>query len=193
MTTDLELIKCTQKGDTASFDVLVRRWERPIYNFILRYIGNREDAQDLCQKTFIRAFESLQRLRDPQKFSSWLYQIALNTCRDRSRRKPQFVVSLDSGIGPPENLVTPPSDLPDALTHERHVRDILNKALQSIPEEQRAVLIMKEYQGLKFREIAETLDVSINTVKSRMYYGLNALRKIFDQWDLDREKMTYEL
>ena len=90
-------------------------------------------------------------------------------------------------------MATPPDTYPDALAHESRVRTLLNRALQTIPEEQRVVIIMKEYQGLKFSEIAEALEVPLNTVKSRMYYGLNALRKVFDQWNINEEMVRYEL
>ena len=72
-------------------------------------------------------------------------------------------------------------------THKYELRDLLNRALQTLPEEQRVVVVLKEYEGLKFREIAEVLDAPLNTVKSRLYYGLKALRKTFNQWDIDRD------
>lgn len=82
---------------------------------------------------------------------------------------------------------------PDEEAQNRDLRDILNRALQAIPEEQRVVIVMKEYQGLKFTEIAEALQTSVNTVKSRMYYGLSAIRKVFKQWNIDEEMIEYEV
>lgn len=82
---------------------------------------------------------------------------------------------------------------PDASAHRQDVRHLLEKALGSIPEEQRVVVVMKEYQGLKFTEIADALQVPINTVKSRMYYGLSALKKLFDQWNIDQEMLRYDV
>ena len=184
---DAELIAQFRAGQIAAFNTLVKRWECPIYNFVLRYVGNRDDARDLCQQTFIRAYKNMRRLRDPDKFTSWIYQIALNACRDAGRRR--SLVSLDT-LATPIADTTPP---PDALIHEQSVRDLLNRALQNLPEEQRVVIIMKEYQGLKFTEIAETLKVPINTVKSRMYYGLSALKKIFDRWHISEDMVRYEL
>jgi len=90
-------------------------------------------------------------------------------------------------------LATSRLSSPDSFAHRRGVRELLNEALQSIPEEQRVVVVMKEYQGLKFWEIAEVLKIPINTVKSRMYYGLNALKKVFDRWNIDEEMVRYEL
>ncbi|MCZ6633441.1 MAG: sigma-70 family RNA polymerase sigma factor [bacterium] len=194
--TDAELITRFLSGQITAFNTLVKRWERPIYNFILRYVGNREETRDLSQQTFIRAYKSLKRLRDPEKFSTWLYQIALNSCRDAARSRSRRPLSLDAlqenGVDDLPELATSPTHHPDAFAHAQNVRDLLNRALQSIPEEQRVVVIMKEYQGLKFTEIADALSVPLNTVKSRMYYGLSALKKIFDQWNLDEEMVRYE-
>lgn len=186
---DAELIAQFRAGQIAAFNTLVKRWEWecPIYNFVLRYVDNRDDARDLCQQTFIRAYKNMRRLRDPDKFTSWIYQIALNACRDAGRRR--SLVSLDTLDTPIADTTTPP----DAMVHEQNVRDLLNRALQNLPEEQRVVIIMKEYQGLKFTEIAETLKVPLNTVKSRMYYGLSALKKIFDRWHISEDMVRYEL
>lgn len=186
---DAELITQFQSGQIAAFNTLVKRWECPIYNFVLRYSGNRDDARDLCQQTFIRVYKSLRRLRDPNKFASWIYQIALNACKDASRVR--RLVSLDTHEE--TSSIADAAPHPDTLAHEQSVRDLLNRALQNLPEEQRVVIIMKEYQGLKFTEIAETLTIPVNTVKSRMYYGLSALKKIFDRWHISEDMVRYEL
>jgi len=90
--------------------------------------------------------------------------------------------------------LTPENDQhPDRIASRNQLRDLLEKALQEIPEEQRVVVIMKEYQNLKFTEIAEILGAPVNTVKSRLYYGLNALRKVLARWDIDREVLSYEM
>ena len=90
-------------------------------------------------------------------------------------------------------LATPRTLEPDSVVHRQNVKELLNKALQAIPAEQRVVVVMKEYQGLKFTEIAEVLKVPLNTVKSRMYYGLSALKKVFERWNIDEEMVRYEL
>lgn len=198
---DAELIEQFRQGDVVAFNRLVHRWERPLYNFILRYAGSREEAKDLCQLAFIRAYHHLKRLRDPQKFSPWIYQIVLNVCRDEQRKQQRRqTFSLNHEHDNEAN--TTQSDLtmekhprtdPELAAQHRDMRELLNRALQQLPEEQRVVIIMKSYQGLKFSEIAETLDISVNTAKSRMYYGLIALKGIFDRWDIDKEKISYEV
>lgn len=191
--TDAEWIAQIRAGRPAAFNALVQRWQHPVFNFILRYVGNREDARDLCQQTFIRAYRNLKHLRDPRKFTAWLYRIAHNTCRDaaRSRHLTSLDARADADTGP--YVLVDPAAHPDAQAHEQSVRDLLNRALQNLPDEQRVVIIMKTYQGLKFTEIAETLEVPINTVKSRMYYGLTALKNLFDRWHITEDMVRYDL
>jgi len=198
--TDADLITRFLDGQNGAFNTLVWRWQDRLYNFVLRYVGNREEARDLCQKIFIRAYRSLGDLRDPERFSTWIYQIALNTSRDQLRHQQRHSnLSLDhfeEEHGQPHPVLEqadaqfPPTD---AGTHAQDLRDLLSRALQTIPEEQRVVVVMKEYQNLKFTEIAAVLEAPVNTVKSRLYYGLKGLRKIFDQWGLSEENIGYEL
>ena len=199
--TDSELIGKFLTGDVNAFNTLVWRWEKSVYNFILRYIGDREESQDICQKTFIRVYRKLNRLRDTEKFSTWLYQIAINICRDeiksRSRRKTYSLDHLQENSNGAHagvlNLTTDSKSEPEEQVHKRDVSDLIGRALQTLPEEQRVVIIMKEYQGLKFTEIADVLETSVNTAKSRMYYGIAALRKIFMQWEISKESLRYEM
>lgn len=199
--TDIQLIEKFLDGEVNAFNTLVWRWEKSLYNFILRYIGNREEAKDLCQRTFIRVYKNLGRLRNPQKFSSWIYQIAVNICRDEMKRRGRNnTLSLESlqeksngqtNMRP--EIATASTIDPDEALLNRDLRDVLHRALGEIPEEQRLVIIMKEYQGLKFTEIAEILQTSVNTVKSRMYYGLSGLRKVFKKWKINEEMLKYEV
>ncbi|MBT4496196.1 MAG: sigma-70 family RNA polymerase sigma factor [Gemmatimonadetes bacterium] len=197
---DADLIARFLQGQVTPFNTLVWRWQDRLFNFVLRYVGNREEARDLCQQIFIRAYRNLGNLRDPERFSTWLYQIALNTCRDQQRRQQRHPnLSLDhfeEEHGQPHPALKGTASQPpptDARTHEQDLRDLLSRALQTIPEEQRVVVVMKEYQNLKFTEIAAVLETPINTVKSRLYYGLKGLRKIFDQWGISEENIGYEL
>ena len=181
---DADLILHFKAGQRQAFNALVWRWQGRLYRFALRYSGDAEDARDLCQQSFIRAYRQLHRLRDPERFSTWLYQIAANLCRDHLRQRVQHV-SLDAYE---ETSDRPHPALSQAADMDKvELRDLLNRALQTLPEEQRVVVVLKEYEGLKFREIAEVLDAPVNTVKSRLYYGLKALRKTFNQWDIDQD------
>ena len=176
------LLESALQGDTACFGELVERWQRRIYGFICRYVGNPDEAQDLTQDTFTKAYRNLDRLADPERFSSWLYTIALNECRMRfrRRRKIQFVsfpdeqseavpVNLRDGAASPEAKLAVQEDL-----------RVLREAFEELPEEQREVILMKEYQDLKFHEISDILGIPLSTAKSRMYLGLKTLRKLME-------------
>ena len=198
---DSRLISMYLDGDVSAFNGLVRQWQSRIYNYTFKMLGKREDAKDVTQKTFIKVYKNLRKLRDPSKFSSWIYQIATNLCRDEMRtRKRGPSVSLHQKIKTSSGnevelqdfLADESSSAEDDL-YQGEVVETVRRALKLIPEDQRTVIIMKEYQGLKFREIAEILQEPLNTVKSRMYYGIKALRKALIDLDIDKEVFQYEL
>jgi RNA polymerase sigma-70 factor (ECF subfamily) len=166
-------------GDVDSFNQLVLRWERPIYALAYRVIGREEDARDVCQETFLRAFRSIRGFKGQAKFSSWLYRIALNLCRDwirKQRRTPLYqapegmdLVEMASEQGPTESI----EDLVARNALSRNVA----KAMDALPDEQRTAIVLKEYQGLTFQEIADLLGCPLSTVKTRLYQGLTVLRR----------------
>lgn len=174
---DEQLVALTVKGDVSAFNEIVARWERRLYNFVYRYLGNAEDAKDITQESFVRAYSHLDGFRGQSKFSSWLYQIALNLCRSKLRRqKSHPTVSIDDREEDnplwalPDQRATPAE-----YTLEQERALAVREALAQLPEAQRTVIILKEYNGLKFREIAEILDTPESTVKSRLYHGLENL------------------
>ncbi|HLV02898.1 MAG TPA: sigma-70 family RNA polymerase sigma factor [Acidobacteriota bacterium] len=179
---DEHLLELALQGDGDCFGQLVERWEGKIYGFIYRYVRNREEARDLTQDTFTKAFQNLDRLSDPARFSSWLYTIALNECRMRFRRQnPAYrISSLDESRNDIEQLdrheVTP------ERTYEgrEKIRQMI-EAFGHLPDEQRVVILMKEYQGLKFHEIADALDIPVSTAKSRLYLGLRTLKRLMEK------------
>lgn len=176
--TDEELVDAFQAGDLSAFDDLVRRWERRIQAAIYRVMGTEDEARDLCQEAFLKAYRALGAFKREARFSSWLYQIALNLCRDRMRRrKGRTLVSLEAleADGPALRcaaLGPSPLEMVEASTLSR----VLADAVSGLPDEQREVIVLKEYQDLTFVEIAEILDVPLSTVKTRLYRGLGQLR-----------------
>jgi len=173
---DEELVERFQNGEASAFDALVRRWERKLQGAIYRLIGPGEDVRDLSQETLLKAYRGLGTFKKEARFSSWLYQIALNVCRDRMRRtRGKSYVSFDelSEAGEAAGGADPSAlDLIEARDLSRQVA----AAVAALPDEQREVVVLKEYQGLTFLEIAETLDVPLSTVKTRLYRGLGQLR-----------------
>lgn len=176
---DENLLQLALAGDGGCFGELVNRWERKIYGFIYRYVGDREEARDLTQETFAKAYKNLGRLSDPGKFSSWLYKIALNECRMRFRRRRWDTVPLLDSVEAPLAKADQPT--PEQALASTEMAQLLREALSKLPEEQKTVILMKEYQGLKFREIAQVLDLPLSTAKSRMYLGLKTLRRLMEK------------
>lgn len=173
---DERLVEAFQAGDLAAFDLLVLRWERKIQGTVYRVLGTEEDARDITQEAFLKAFRSLRGFKGQARFSSWLYQIALNLCRDRlRRRRGKAFVSLDS-LEEDGGLPAPAGLSPYDQAERGALRGLVREALAELPDEQREVIVLKEYQELTFVEIAEILDVPLSTVKTRLYRGLVGLR-----------------
>jgi RNA polymerase sigma-70 factor, ECF subfamily len=181
---DEELVAAFQAGDPSAFDLLVSRWDRKIQGAIYRVVGAGEDSRDLCQEVFLKAYRALGGFKQEARFSSWLYQIALNACRDRLRRRRGHTpVSLeDLADGEREPLQRGPSAL--ELVEAQELARAVAAAMATLPDEQREVIALKEYQGLTFVEIAEALDVPVSTVKTRLYRGLGLLRQQLERQGL---------
>ena len=177
--TDEELVARSALGDADSFNQLITRWERPIYALAYRVIGREEDARDVCQETFLRAFRGIAAFKGQAKFSSWLYRIALNLCRDwirRERRTP--VVQAPEGVDLTELASERgPAESVEDLVARQDLSRLVARAMRSLSEEQRTAVVLKEYQGLTFQEIADLLGCPLSTVKTRLYQGLTLLRR----------------
>ena len=177
--TDEELVARSQRGDVDSFNQLILRWERPIYALAYRVIGREDEARDVCQEAFLRAFRALPGFKGQAKFSSWLYRITLNLCRDwirRQRRAPvsQFPEDIDvleatAARGPVESI--------EDLVARRELSAVVEEAMALLPDEQRTAIILKEYHGMTFQEIADLQGCPLSTVKTRLYQGLSVLRR----------------
>jgi RNA polymerase sigma-70 factor, ECF subfamily len=178
--TDEELVASATAGDLDSFNQLVKRWERPIYALAYRTLGRDEDARDVVQEAFMRAYRGLRGFKGEAKFSSWLYRITLNLCRDwmrRERRAP--IVSVPEGTDPLEladDRASPAESVED-LVARREMSAAVARAMTELPEEQRQAIMLKEYHGLTFQEIADQLNCPLSTVKTRLYQGLSVLRR----------------
>ncbi|PYQ13252.1 MAG: RNA polymerase subunit sigma-24 [Acidobacteria bacterium] len=174
---DEELVEQFQQGDSSAFDALVRRWDRKVQGAIYRLVGPSEDVRDLSQETLLKAYRGLRTFKKEARFSSWLYQIALNVCRDRMRRgRGRSYVSFDELTDGGES----PGEAGRSALELIESRDLSRQvaaAVAALPMEQREVIVLKEYQGLTFVEIAEALDVPLSTVKTRLYRGLGQLRQ----------------
>jgi RNA polymerase sigma-70 factor, ECF subfamily len=167
-----------------SFNELILRWERPIYALAYRVIGREEDARDVCQETFLRAFRALPGFKGQAKFSSWLYRIALNLCRDwmrRERRAPVTQLSDDDDLSDRATAAAAPVESIEDLVARRQLSGVVERAMAQLPEEQRTAIVLKEYHGMTFQEIADLQRCPLSTVKTRLYQGLTVLRRALER------------
>jgi RNA polymerase sigma-70 factor (ECF subfamily) len=173
---DEELVEACQAGESSAFDLLVSRWEDKIRGAAYRLLGSEEEARDAAQEAFLKAYRALPGFKGEARFSSWLYQIVMNLCRDRlRRRKGRHLVSLEAleEVGP---VIASRDPAALDLVRQLDLRRAVQRAIGALPEEQREILILKEYQGLTFLEIAQALELPVSTVKTRLYRGLGQLR-----------------
>jgi len=194
------LIARAREGDKGAQGKLVQLWYKRIYNFGYKFFFDHDLAMEVSQKTFISMHRNLAALQDVARFKPWLYTIAVNYCREELRkRKGIRSVSLhDLRPGESEDSYRweesgARHENPEKQLRQSELSDLLQQCLMELSEEQREVVIMKEYEGLKFREIAEALNISENTVKSRMYYGLDGLKKILEKKRITKETIGYEI
>jgi RNA polymerase sigma-70 factor (ECF subfamily) len=178
--TDEELVERATAGDLDAFNQLVTRWERPIFGLAFRTLGREEDARDVVQEAFMRAYRGLRGFKGEAKFSSWLYRITLNLCRDwirKERRAP--IVQVPEGVDAVDlaDAQPSPAESVEQLVARREMSRAVSKAMAELPEEQRTAILLKEYQGLTFQEIADQLGCPLSTVKTRLYQGLSVLRR----------------
>jgi RNA polymerase sigma-70 factor (ECF subfamily) len=194
------VIARAKQGDQNAQGKLVQLWYKRIYNFSYKFFMDHDLAMEVSQKTFISMCRNLAGLQDIARFKSWLYKIAVNYCREEARKKKgsrslsfDVVWNREAEDSPKWESSSQRYANPESQYQQAELSDILQQALFELSDEQREVVIMKEYEGLKFREIAEVLNISENTVKSRMYYGLDGLKKILERKNITKDTIGYEL
>ena len=178
LATDEIIVERALTGDADAFGELVRRWERRIFALTYGMLGREEDARDATQETFLAAFRSLRNFRGEAKVSSWLHRIAVNQCISRQRRAK---VRGESALEDEQqtnagSFATPLSYSPAHVAEGRQETAAVRRAINSLPVELRQVVVMKEFEELTFREIADVLDLPLSTVKSRLYTALKQLQ-----------------
>ena len=173
------IVQQVLKGDTNAFEELVLEYEKKVYNVALRILGNSEDAADMTQEAFIKAYNSLPGFRGDSKFSVWLTRIVSNLCLDflRSRsRRPTVSLSVEDDGGDDVQLdVADVSQSPELLLERSLTRESVRRGLKALPEDYRQILLLREIQGLSYDEIADALNIEVGTVKSRIFRGRKKL------------------
>lgn len=163
---DSDLIAKVRRGDVEAFNLLVSRWEKRVYNYLLRLTGSPEDALDLSQEAFLKAYQNIRKLDDPARFSSWLFRIAHNEAHSLFRKRKPEVDPGDPMLMEREPARGFSLDLTLAVT----------AALDRLSPDQREAVVLKVYQGFKFEEMAEILSCPVSTIKSRVYAALDLLK-----------------
>jgi RNA polymerase sigma-70 factor, ECF subfamily len=185
-TSDEQLMLAFRAGDARAFEALVRRHRGPVFHFILRFTGQRARSEDLLQETWLKVVRSAREYEPKARFTTWLYTIARNLCVDSARKEShRQAESLEAPTGaqgaeggrPLGEALPDGGASPERGAHAARLRPLLERALAELPEEQREVFVLREYSGIAFKEIAEVTGVPENTVKSRMRYALEGLRR----------------
>ena len=170
---EAQIVQRVLSGDVNAFETLVLEYEKNVYSITQRMTGNAEDAADMTQETFIKAYNSLQNFRGDSKFSVWLYRIATKVCLDflRSKsRKPTLSLSVEDDDGEETQMdIADESQSPEVLLERGLTRDAVRRGLNALNEEYRQILLLREIQGLSYEEIASVLTLEVGTVKSRIF------------------------
>ena len=176
-----KLIERASGGDANAFNRLLSQHERRMYAVAMRMCGNREDAQDCLQEAMLRIYRAIGSFKGQSTFSTWVYRITMNTCLDELRRKKNKQNAsldnlLDMGWSPTDG-----SNTPEKSAMQSEVRQCLHAAIRELPEDMRAAVVLRDLQGLSYEEIAQTLDINVGTIKSRISRGREKLREKLKQ------------
>jgi RNA polymerase sigma-70 factor, ECF subfamily len=179
--TDKELVKRVQKGDKGAFDLLVLKYEHKIVNLVMRYVRDPEQALDISQEAFIKAYRALPRFRGESAFYTWLYRIAVNTAKNylaAQRRRPMDVeLDLQDAEQYGLHAKLRETDTPEGVTLSQELQKALERAIDSLPEDLRTAIILRELDGMSYEEIAQTMDCPVGTVRSRIFRARDAIGK----------------
>jgi RNA polymerase sigma factor (sigma-70 family) len=179
-TNDANLIRRYLDGQDRAFDKLFKRYERPLFSFILRFVRDREGAEDLFQQTWMKVIKALPQYEERGTFSSWLFGIANNCCVDNARKKARSKVDdLTSSEG--LDRLPNPHPNPEDTVIKKEQNAWLEQAVEQLPQEQKQVVLMRLFGQLPFKEIARVVNCPLNTVLGRMHYALKNLRKMAEQ------------
>ena len=182
---ELDLVKRCQAGDAEAFDELVVRYRTRVFGMIYNMVHSEQDAWDLAQDSFLKAWKSIKRFRGQSSFYTWIYRIVMNVTIDWLRKKQvkaggaEFDDSIQlKEVEPASKTVPKPDALPSENLEQREIRAEIDKAIAQLSPEHRAVILMKEIDGMQYHEIAESLGCSIGTVMSRLFYARKKLQNL---------------
>jgi len=177
--TDTTLVKRVQPGDKGAFDLVVLKYQHKIVNLVMRYVRDQEQALDITQEAFIKAYRALPRFRGDSAFYTWLYRIAVNTAKNylaAQRRRP---MDVEFDLQNPEqyelHAKLRDTDTPEAVSISDELRETLERAIAALPDDLRTAIILRELDGMSYEEIAQTMDCPVGTVRSRIFRARDAI------------------
>ena len=186
---DLSLVRRVQRGDKGAFDALVLKYQHKLVKLVMRYVRNPAEAEDIAQEAFIKAYRALPQFRGDSAFYTWLYRIAINTAKNAvvSRDRSPIEYDLDRNNTDESYDMQgrmKDSETPEGLVLTDEIRSTVNAAIEALPEDLRAAIVLRELEGLSYEEIAVTMDCPVGTVRSRIFRAREAidrrLREVFE-------------
>ncbi len=191
MTSDQQLIASYLAGDEKSLEILIHSYLKPIYSFVLRYVGNEQEAEDITQEVFVRAWRNLKKFDQKKKFKTWIFSIAKNASIDFLKKKKAIPFSEFSARGETSPLwggendfaetLADPAPLPDKIFEQSSIGEALNTVMSHLTPKYRMVLFLRYNDHFTFREIAEALGEPLNTIKSRHRRAIILLKKLLTE------------
>ena len=179
--TDTKLVKRVQKGDKGAFDMLVLKYQHKIVNLVMRYVRDPEQALDIAQEAFIKAYRALPRFRGDSAFYTWLDRIAVNTAKNHLAAQRRRPIDIELDLQDPEqydlHAKLKETDTPEGVTISEELQKTVEKAIQSLPDDLRTAIILRELDGMSYEEIAQTMECPVGTVRSRIFRARDAISK----------------
>ena len=176
------LIEKSVQGDVASFEKLIIKYNRYVYNIAFRMMGNEEDAKDMSQETLIKAFKAIGQFKMEANFSTWLYRIAINVCKDELRKRKETVLSYDATLnndeGSLKDIIQDEQANPILIYEKLELKEAIEDALNKLSEDSKTVVVLKDLMGYSYEEIGDILQIPIGTVRSRLNRSRSALKSI---------------
>ncbi|HUF73092.1 MAG TPA: RNA polymerase sigma factor RpoE [Gammaproteobacteria bacterium] len=178
---DLVLVQRVKQGDRAAFDLLVAKYQHKILNLIMRYVKDPSEAMDVAQEAFLKAYRAVPAFRGDSAFYTWLYRIAINTAKNHlvaARRRPMSLeIELSDSEGFEPFAALRDIDSPESLALTDEIGEVINEAVEGLPDELRTAILLREIEGMSYEEIAEAMDCPVGTVRSRIFRAREAIDK----------------
>jgi RNA polymerase sigma-70 factor (ECF subfamily) len=177
-----KLIQKSKSGDLNSFETLIKTYQKMAYNVAYRIMGNEEDAKDMTQEALIKVYRNIGNFRMDSSFSTWLYRIVMNTCKDELRKRKVKVISIDqpieTGDGQMQMEIEDEGRKPDEILVSKETQNEVHEALQEVSEKNRIVVVLRDIKGFSYSEISDIIDVPVGTIKSRISRGRQELKNV---------------